>query len=148
VRAAESLRETIGASPSPVELRVYGPYIEVAREEVGEAAWEEAWAEGKAMTAEEAVQYAAAEGRRVRPRRSARPKEAPAGNRPDDVLTGRQLEVALLVARGLTNRQIASELTIFENTVANHVAGICRKLDVASRSRIAVWAAEREPPKG
>ena len=58
-------------------------------------------------------------------------------------LTRRQGEIALLVARGLSNRQIASELTISENTVANHVASIARKLNAPSRSRIAVWVTER-----
>ena len=60
----------------------------------------------------------------------------------DQGLTRRQREIALLVARGLSNRQIASELTISENTVANHVASIARKLNAPSRSRIAVWVTE------
>jgi predicted ATPase/DNA-binding SARP family transcriptional activator/DNA-binding CsgD family transcriptional regulator len=145
--AAESLRETIGATLSPVELRVHGPYIEAARQKLGEVAWEIAWTEGKAMTVEEAEEYALserAEPGRTRPRRASGTKEVPAVRQADDGLTGRQWEVALLVARGLTNRQIASELTVAENTVANHVAGIARKLNVPSRSRIAVWVTERE----
>ncbi|HJQ30342.1 MAG TPA: LuxR C-terminal-related transcriptional regulator, partial [Rubrobacter sp.] len=141
--AAESLRETIGATLSPVEQRVHKPYVEAARQELGEVAWEEAWAEGKAMTVEEAEEYALAEREvRARPRRV--PKYIQASRQPEDGLTGRQQEVAHLVARGLTNRQIASELTISENTVANHVASIARKLDVPSRSRIAVWVTQRE----
>jgi predicted ATPase/DNA-binding SARP family transcriptional activator/DNA-binding CsgD family transcriptional regulator len=141
--AAESLRETIGATLSPVEQRVHRPYMEAARRELGEVAWEEAWAEGKAMTIEEAEEYALTEREvRTRPRRI--PKDSQASRQPEDGLTGRQQEVANLVARGLTNRQIASELTISENTVANHVASIVRKLDVPSRARIAVWVTERE----
>ncbi|HEX6709882.1 MAG TPA: BTAD domain-containing putative transcriptional regulator [Rubrobacter sp.] len=143
--AAESLRESIGATLSPVELRVHGPYIEAARQMLGEVAWKEAWAEGKAMTVEEAEEYALAEKEvRALPRRASAPKEAPAGGQPGEGLTCRQWEVALLVARGLTNRQIASELAVSENTVANHVARIARKLNVPSRSRIAVWVTERE----
>ena len=145
--AAESLREAIGATLSPVERRVHGPYIEVARHKLGEVAWEEAWAEGKTMTVEEAEEYALAKRNepRVTPsRRASAPKELLAVRQPDYGLTGRQLEVAVLVARGLTNRQIASKLTVSENTVANHVARIARKLDVPSRSRIAVWVTERE----
>jgi DNA-binding NarL/FixJ family response regulator len=98
------------------------------------------------MTDEEAVDYAASDGWRVRRRPTAAPKENLSRGQPDGGLTGRQLEVALLVARGLTNCQIASELKISENAVANHVARISRQLNVSSRSRIAVWAAEREPP--
>jgi len=145
--AAESLRETIGATRSPVELRVHGPYIEAARQMLGEVAWGEAWAEGKAMTVEEAEEYALAQRDvpgRARPRRVSAPKEVPSSRQPYEGLTCRQWEVALLVARGLTNRRIASELSVAENTVANHVARIARKLNVPSRSRIAVWVTERE----
>ena len=55
-------------------------------------------------------------------------------------LTPREREVVLLVASGLTNRQIAGELTISERTVTTHVDHILRKLGVTSRSRIAAWA--------
>lgn len=55
-------------------------------------------------------------------------------------LTPREREVVLLVARGLTNRQIAGELTISERTVTTHVDHILRKLGVTSRARIAAWA--------
>ncbi|HEX2740255.1 MAG TPA: BTAD domain-containing putative transcriptional regulator [Rubrobacter sp.] len=141
--AAAALRENIGASLSPVELRVYRPYIEAARQQVGETAWEEAWAEGKAMTVEQAEEYAVTDKEaRARPRRV--PREVVPGKQSDDGLTGREWEVAHHVAAGLTNRQIASKLTISENTVANHVASIARKLNVPSRSRIAVWVTQRE----
>jgi predicted ATPase/DNA-binding SARP family transcriptional activator/DNA-binding CsgD family transcriptional regulator len=145
--AAESLRETIGATLSPVERRVHGPYIEAARHKLGEVAWEEAWTEGMAITVEEAEQYALAESKEpilAPPNRASAPKDLLAGAQPEDGLTGRQWEVALLIARGLTNRQIASKLAVAENTVANHVARIARKLNVPTRSRIAVWVTERE----
>ncbi len=143
--AAESLREVTGAMLSPVETRVYGPYIDAARMRLDEEAWAEAWAEGKSMTIEEAVEYAlqASEGeeKRSRRRRSSAPKRPQAERQ--DVLSERQLEVALLVARGLTNAQIADALTISRNTAANHVAGIIKKLNLPSRSLIAVWVTER-----
>lgn len=144
--AAESLRETIGSVLSPVELHIYEPYIEAARARLGAAEWGKAWAEGKAMTIKEAVEYAFTEGeeqRRSRPRCPNAPREPPISRQPDSGLTRREQEVALLVSRGLTNRQIASNLAISENTVANHVARIIRKLNVPSRSRIAVWETER-----
>jgi DNA-binding CsgD family transcriptional regulator len=43
----------------------------------------------------------------------------------------------------MTNSQIADALAISKNTVANHVAGILRKLNLSSRSRIAVWVTQR-----
>nr|MBA3472253.1 AAA family ATPase [Rubrobacter sp.] len=137
--AAESLREVTGAILSPVELHVYKPYIDAARTRLDEAAWEAAWAEGKVMTPEEAVEYALAKGeeeQKARPRRPPTPKEPPASRQPDDVLTGRKREVALLVGRGLTNRQIARELSISEHTVAAHLRKILKKLGLRSRTQI------------
>jgi len=58
-------------------------------------------------------------------------------------LTSRQLEVAALIGRGRTNRQIAGELVLTEGTVANHVVRILNKLGFQSRAQVASWAAER-----
>jgi pimeloyl-ACP methyl ester carboxylesterase/DNA-binding CsgD family transcriptional regulator len=57
-------------------------------------------------------------------------------------LTGRELEVAELVAAGLTNRAIASRLSIAPRTAEAHVENIRRKLGVRSRAQIAVWVTE------
>ena len=62
------------------------------------------------------------------------------------LLTRREEEVAAQVAQGLTNRQIASELSISEYTVANHVARILRKLGFDSRSQLTAWVVERRTP--
>jgi non-specific serine/threonine protein kinase len=51
--------------------------------------------------------------------------------------------VAALIARGLTNRQIAEHLVITEGTAANHVVHILNKLGYSSRAQVAVWAAEQ-----
>jgi DNA-binding NarL/FixJ family response regulator len=51
-------------------------------------------------------------------------------------LTAREQEIAILVGRGLTNRQIAGELSISEHTAANHVRKILKKLGVRSRTQI------------
>jgi DNA-binding NarL/FixJ family response regulator len=58
-------------------------------------------------------------------------------------LTQRELEVAALVARGLTNRQIANELVITEGTAANHVKHILARLVLDSRVQVAAWVIER-----
>ncbi|MCK1816720.1 helix-turn-helix transcriptional regulator [Streptomyces carpaticus] len=52
-------------------------------------------------------------------------------------LTPRQHEVALLVAKGLTNRQISRELEISEWTVVNHLRQVMRKLGCPSRVHVA-----------
>ena len=55
----------------------------------------------------------------------------------------REQEVAGLIARGLTNRQIGETLVITEGTAASHVVHILDKLGFGSRAQIAIWAAER-----
>ena len=49
----------------------------------------------------------------------------------------------MLVARELTNRQVAKELVISERTAGNHVAHILTKLGFTSRTQIAGWCAAR-----
>lgn len=56
-------------------------------------------------------------------------------------LTTREYEVAGLIAEGLANREIAERLYLSERTVENHVSHALRKLDLPSRSAIAVWFA-------
>ncbi len=59
-------------------------------------------------------------------------------------LTARELEVLRLVSRGLTNRAIASSLTISEKTAANHVANVLGKLGLSSRAAATAFAYENE----
>ena len=58
------------------------------------------------------------------------------------VLSHREREVALLVTRGHSNRQIADELVIAPATVERHVANILRKMGFRSRAQIAAWIVE------
>jgi DNA-binding NarL/FixJ family response regulator len=59
---------------------------------------------------------------------------------PTPVLTGRELEVLKLVARGMSNREVADELYISENTVKNHVRNILEKLHLHSRMEAVMYA--------
>lgn len=54
-------------------------------------------------------------------------------------LSAREWQVALLVARGYSNRQIAGELVISNRTVDSHVTHILHKLGLVSRAQIAAW---------
>ena len=65
-----------------------------------------------------------------------------ARHRTPDPLTPRQREVAGLIAKGLTNRQIAERLVVTERGAAAHVGQILDKLGASSRTQVAVWASE------
>jgi DNA-binding NarL/FixJ family response regulator len=57
-----------------------------------------------------------------------------------DPLTAREHEVAALVGRALSNREIAHALVLSERTVESHVRSILAKLGFSSRTEIATWA--------
>ena len=61
-------------------------------------------------------------------------------------LSERELEVAGLIAQGLSNRNIARRLIIADATAVRHVANILNKLDFRSRAQIAVWAVQKGRP--
>jgi DNA-binding NarL/FixJ family response regulator len=58
-------------------------------------------------------------------------------------LSKREHEIAVLVAQGLTNKQIAASTHISVRTVETHVQHILGKLDLATRTQIATWVAQR-----
>jgi non-specific serine/threonine protein kinase len=138
--AAEALLKAI-----EVTAYVYAPdrshyqsQVTAARAQIDDdAAWETAWAEGRAMTPEQAVEYATS-GEEPTPLTAPVPEKPPTSS-----LTRREREVAILVARELTNRQIASELTLSERTVETHVRNILSKLGLRSRAQLAPWLTEQ-----
>jgi non-specific serine/threonine protein kinase len=86
--------------------------------------------EGEMMTDNEAVAYA------LQPPESQASDDIVASWSP---LTSREQQVARLVARGFTNRQIASELVVTEATAAKHVENIREKLGLNSRAQVGAW---------
>ena len=58
----------------------------------------------------------------------------------EDPLTDREMDVLKLVARGMTNQEIADELVISEGTVRTHVSNILSKLHLANRTQAALYA--------
>lgn len=61
-------------------------------------------------------------------------------------LTERERIVARLIAAGLTNAQIATELHVSRATVSTHVAHVLAKLGFRSRAQVAAWVARRDSP--
>jgi non-specific serine/threonine protein kinase len=60
------------------------------------------------------------------------------------LLTPRESEVAALLVRGLSNRQIAAALCITEQTTETHVKHLLNKLGLASRHQVQTWVEDRQ----
>jgi ATP/maltotriose-dependent transcriptional regulator MalT len=103
------------------------------RSELDEAAFEAAWAEGQAMSFERAVEYALEEPT------SSHEGAAPAARAG---LTPRELEGLGLVARGMSNREIAESLVLSKHTVHRHVSNALGKIGVSSRAAAVARAAQ------
>jgi non-specific serine/threonine protein kinase len=132
----------MGASLHSDEHSLYGPYLYAARVRFGAEAWKGVRAEGRAMTLEKPIEHALSELEAATSVCPA-PEQLPAVTQ-TLALTRRQQEIATLGTRGLTNRQIASELSISEDTAAAHVAKILKELGLRSRTQIGSWLADRE----
>jgi DNA-binding CsgD family transcriptional regulator/tetratricopeptide (TPR) repeat protein len=129
--AAEALRQAVGAFVLPLYRAEYDRGVAAARTGLTEATFDTAWSEGRAMTPDEAIEYAL---KTEEP--SASPKET-AG------LSERELEVLRLVAEGLTDAQVAEKLYLSPRTVGWHLRSVYRKLGVPSRAGAAKAAVER-----
>jgi len=148
--AAEALMEAIGSRLAPQEIDMLEPYRAGVRSRLGEEAWDEAVAEGGTMGLDEAIEYALSDGESTTTSSQAPEDQPPAHEDqppppPRNALTHREEEVAHLLARGLTNRQISEELFLSERTVHRHVSNVLKKLGVPSRAQVTKKMAERHP---
>ncbi|WP_308222771.1 MULTISPECIES: response regulator transcription factor [Frankia] len=67
-------------------------------------------------------------------------REGPAEDRKLSTLGERERQILVLIAEGLTNRQIAGRIHLSEKTVKNYVSAILEKLELSSRTQAAVYA--------
>lgn len=131
--ASETIRRSAGASL----MLSLAPFIPMAEQSavdsLGPARFRVELEAGRALTREAAVRLALGE------------PESTAGKPPADgsggALGARQHEVALLVAEGLSNKQIATRLFLSQRTVDSHVRTILNRLGFNSRAQIAGWVA-------
>ena len=135
--ASAALLERIGVPLAPVDQVALTHDLAATRERLGAPVWEQAWAAGAALSPQDAISLALTDD--DPPAVSAGdPVGEPGSNR----LSPREREVSRLIAQGLTNREISRALSISEKTVGSHVDHIMTKLDLRSRTRIAVWATQ------
>ncbi len=71
-------------------------------------------------------------------------EESRKDSRENTDLTNREEEILLLIAKGMSNKEIARKLKIVETTVKVHVKNLLKKLHLRSRVEAAVWAVERD----
>ena len=157
--AACQLRESLGHGTG-IGPRIEG-VLDFARGRLGASAAAAWFAEGRELTAEDAVSFAlGSEPESANPGQpawtdparlgavsgSGPHQDAGGGHRSPNPLTPREHEIVLLIAHGLSNREIADELVISPATAARHVANILAKLGFTSRTQVASWATRHEPP--
>ncbi len=147
--AGLALREAAGhVSPASARSRI-DALFGAARQQLGAEASAALLAEGRAMTREEAVRYGIGAATAAAPGGTAGGgglggQSRPAAESSSSVLTARELQIAALIARGLSNRAIGEELFISPATVARHISNIFAKLGFSARAQVAAWAADRE----
>ncbi|WP_229695125.1 ATP-binding protein [Streptomyces lacrimifluminis] len=126
--AAHRIRYDLGHDPPAGRRQTRGA--------PGDGPYGEAHRRGYELSVREALAYALGEPRSAsgagRTARTAPPV-------PGSGLTRRELEVAALIASGMTNRQIAERLVISRRTAEGHVERILAKLGFAARSQVAAW---------
>jgi predicted ATPase/DNA-binding CsgD family transcriptional regulator len=134
--AADAIRLVKHAGLFPT-LYTLDTDVTSVRTQLGEAAFAEAWAVGKAMTREQAVTYA------LQSEELEMTYPLQATNQPlTNPLTKREIEILHLMAEGLSNREIAEGLIIAVGTVKWYGSQICSKLQ--ARNRVQAIARARE----
>ena len=130
--AAEAARDAHGLARPVVDQQGYEADVERVRAALPEGEFRAAWAQGRALSLDEAVVYASrGRGERKRP-------SSGWGS-----LTPTEIEVVRRVAEGLTNQQIAERLFVSPSTVKTHLVHVFAKLGVSTRAELAAAATGR-----
>jgi predicted ATPase/DNA-binding NarL/FixJ family response regulator len=129
--------EMLGSGAGADIIGPFAPFLDQAKESaiavLGNAKFEAEFSGGKGMSRESALRLALGETAQIAVDRADELERGP--------LARRELDVARLIAEGLSNKQISARLFISEPTVATHIRNIMNKLGYNSRAQIAGWVA-------
>jgi len=123
------------ASLWALEKLEYEHYIGLVRAKLSDTEFEAEQAEGRTLSMEQAIEYAL--NLPFGP-----PRLPQKGLEPSQELTEREREVVTLIARGLSNGEIADKLVLSKRTVEHHMANMLSKLGFTNRAQIVRWAME------
>ena len=143
---AEAIWESLAATLLPWFKADYDRGLAAARLQLGEAAFADAWAEGRAMPLPQAIEYAL-ETANADSTSSGEGRERKSDDRAADTLSRREREVVALVGRGYANAQIADELVVSKRTVEWHIGNLLSKLGVRTRAQLVAWASRHGLPR-
>jgi ATP/maltotriose-dependent transcriptional regulator MalT len=135
--AAAALREKVRATMYEGQRLAYERDVARGKAQIDATTWEAAWAEGRAMSLDDAYALALEELPSFAP-------ETPSPSARENTydLTERELEVLRLLVAGLTYGEIATHLVVSFHTVHAHVRSVYAKLGVTSRSQATRFATE------
>jgi DNA-binding CsgD family transcriptional regulator len=128
--ATESIRQRVGAVRFKIYDDGYEASVAALREALGKRDFDAAWAEGAALSTEEAIAYA---------QRGRGERKRPASGWAS--LTPAERDVVRLVSEGLGNNDIAARLFVSPRTVQSHLTHVYSKLGLTSRVQLAQQAA-------
>jgi DNA-binding CsgD family transcriptional regulator len=130
--AADAMRQRIGLVRFVIHQAGHEASVAALRDAMGEDDFRSAWAEGVALSTEEAIAYA---------QRGRGERKRPASGWAS--LTPAEREVVRLVCEGLANKDIATRLFISPRTVHAHLTHVYTKLGLTSRVQLVQEAARR-----
>jgi predicted ATPase/DNA-binding CsgD family transcriptional regulator/Tfp pilus assembly protein PilF len=130
--ATEAILQAAGAVLDSDDRIVYAAGLASARDHLPGEEFDKAWKEGRALSRDQAIAYALEDLPEVESG-PARIVGAAPGQSPHSDLSRREREVLRLLARGLSNEQIAERMFLSTNTVRAHLYSIYGKLGVSNR---------------